>query len=126
MKYMYVGQEKLINKYLGFLVQDYLMSFSINIVPNTTGIENPTYIYSYYNSSGCFSIVEIAQRDEWTCFFSNKPTIDIDTMHKISNHEFLYKHVYSKRQFLMQIAQYIKKSISKHNSFWGISMEVQK
>lgn len=65
-----MNNASLVNKYLGFLVTEYNMFFSVDELKDVIGVENPTFVYSYYNASGCFSVVEISQRNEWDWYYA--------------------------------------------------------
>ena len=124
MNFLNVGSAILVNKYMGFLVYDYHMNNCFQELPNTEGAQNPTYIFSYYNQSGCFSFVEVPQRGEWDCYyaekFSNDPYMLLKT--RINQRNYIHKNIFTAKSFLKHTAQIIKQQIVSSKSFFGISV----
>ena len=120
-----IGHTKLVNRYFMFLVERYGMNFCFDVLPNTVGADNPTYVYSFYNSSGCFTIQEVAQRGEWDCYvaksFSRDPHKRLSQ--KINQNSYTNKRVFTVRTFLKVTAGFIRNEISRGNCFWGISVK---
>ncbi len=116
------GNTKLVRMYFDFLVKDYQMNFFAQVLPNTIGVETPTYIYSFFNQSGCFSLVEIPQRKEWDCYiakqFVQQPHKLLST--RINQADYINRSIYTTRAYLKLTAQSIQSQINLTNSFWGI------
>ena len=117
-----IGHTKLVEKYLGFLKKDYGMNYTVQIFAGTFGVDDPTYVYSYYNNFGCFSIVEIAQRNEWDFYISDQYSTILDLLlkEKIVQREYFTNYFYSLRKLLKVTAQFIQTEIKASNCFWGI------
>lgn len=119
-----LGNTKLVSMYFDFLVKDYHMNFLAQVLPNTVGVETPTYIYSYYNQSGCFSLVEISQRKEWDCYvarqFAQQASMLLST--KINQTNYIKRTIYTTRAYLKLTANSIQSQINLTNSFWGIQV----
>ncbi len=104
------------------------MNYYAQKLPNTIGVENPTFIYSFFNEFGCFSIVEIPQRQEWDCYIASKfeqqPSLLL--INKINQTEYIKRNVYRKRTYLMLTSKFIQSQIKLTNSFWGIKVNQTK
>lgn len=120
-----IGCSETVSRYLGFLENQYKMSSFFQEKVDVEGIENPTYVYSYYNQHGCFTLLQIAQRNEWECYWSKSFTEDIDSLLsvRIRQKDFCNKSVFTTRGFLRVVAQYIQKNILHEGCFWGIKVE---
>lgn len=120
-----IGRVRLVKKYLGFLVDDYHMDFCAEEIANTTGIEDPTYVYSFYNGYGCFSLLEIPQRGEWDCYcaerFFDDPHKRLLT--KINQKSYINHSIFTARAFLKLTGKYIRNQIVCTNQFWGIQIQ---
>ena len=118
------GNVALVYRYLGFLVEEYGMKFKFDIISSTIAIENPTYVYSFYNNHGCFSIREIAQRSEWDCYAGSEYTVDICNVryNHIDQRSYIKCPVFFVRTFLKLTAKEIRRQIKKSQAFLGISV----
>jgi len=121
-----IGNARIVNKYLGFLASDYHMNFRASEIPNKTGVENPTFIYSYYNPYGCFSLVEIMQRNEWDCYISDSLSNDYMSMLSNKINQPLYlgvENIYTTRGFLKCLAKSIRTQIAEQGKFFSIELK---
>ncbi len=120
-----MGSSQLVYKYFGFLVDEYKMQYFVQKLPDTIGVVNPTYIYSFYNQFGCFSLVEVAQRQEWDCYIAKKFEQNYSKLltTRINQSEYIKRNIYTKRVFLKLTAKNILSQIKFTNSFWGILVE---
>lgn len=119
-----LGSTRLVRMYFDFLITDYQMKFFVQRLPNTIGVETPTYIYSFFNQSGCFSLVEISQRKEWDCYVARH---FVQQTHgllstRINQTDYIKRSVYTTRAYLKLTAKFIKSQIILANSFWGIQV----
>lgn len=117
-----LGNAKCVYKHFGFLVEECGMNLSIDLLPNTSGVEDPTYVYSFYNDNGCFSLKEVAQRSEWDCYVSEMFSVNVrDRMDKrIDQCSYFEFPVFTVRAFLKLTASEIKTQLRKSRCFWGI------
>ena len=78
----YDGQTKLILKFFNFLVQDYGMKFVFQTYSDYYGFFGPIDTYSFYNTYGCFTLLNIVQRGEWGWFVSSKFSTNLNELLK--------------------------------------------
>ena len=125
MKNVPVGHSKIVIRYMGFLVNRYQMKIDFQLLPDTEGIEDPTYVYSFYNNWGCLTLLEVAQRGEWDCYvsdrFDSNPYSRLKT--KINQREYCSREVYFVGSFLRITAKSIQRMILETKSIWGIRIE---
>ena len=123
----YMSKSKIIKSFLGFLIDDYNMEYSVREMPNVQGVCNPTYLYSFYNQYGCITIKEIAQRGEMDCFiadcYDEDPQKCIQTM--ISQTDYIKQgsYIYFTRTYLRYLAKFIRNSIVETGRIWGIPVD---
>ena len=48
MKIEHIGNSRLVYRFFGFLVEDYHMNFTFDEISDTVGVENPTFVYSFF------------------------------------------------------------------------------
>lgn len=122
-----IGRAKLVYKYLGFLSEQYNMQCDFQILENTSGIENPTYIYTFYNKYGCFTIKDPVQTGECDCYIAMRYEQNQLNLlsKKIDQHIYLGRNVFFFRTFLKLVAKAIFTQIKDSNSFWGIPLSEQ-
>ena len=127
MKRDLVRRSLLVNKYFCFLCDDYHMEFSMQEDTFACGVNRPTYIYSYYNDFGCFSICEIVQRGEWDCYLAGEFTSCIQKLlsDKVRQKDYLSWNVFTARGYLKATARYVKKQILQEGNFFGIEVGVK-
>ena len=120
-------KSRIIKSFLGFLIDDCNMHYSVREMPNVQGVCNPTYLYSFYNEYGCITIREIAQRGELDCFiadhYDEDPQKCIHTM--ISQTEYIKQGscIYFTRTYLKHLANFIRASIVETGRIWGIPVD---
>lgn len=119
-----LGSANLVYKHLGFLAEEYGMRCSFDLLPNTLGVDDPTYVYSFYNENGCFSVTEVAQRAEWDCYTSEAYSIDVrNRMDKrIDQRSYIKMSIFTARSFLKLTAKKIKTQLHESHCFWGIQV----
>lgn len=119
-----LGNIQLVRKYFDFLITDYKMNFFAQRLPDTIGVETPTYIYSFFNQSGCFSLVEIAQRNEWDCYTAKQFMQQAHCLLsiRINQNDYIKRSIYTTRAYLKHTAMFIQSQINITNGFWGIQV----
>ena len=111
--------EKLINKYLYFLVTDYNFDYKTQSFSEYHGFSGPIYAYSFYNEYGCFTIHYIVQKDELSFFVSDKFYSNQYQLleKKISLIEYI-SPCYRKTTLFKRLAASIRNQIKNKNSFF--------
>ena len=124
----YTGKRNLIKKHLGFLETEYGLKFEFQTFHDYKGFCGPVDTYSFYNDSGCFTLHNIVQRDEWGWFISKRYStnqyelleIEINQKEYVSDRCLFFKSV------LKKLANVIKFQINSYHSFFDIQIDVRK
>ena len=116
------GYTKLILKYLGFLKDNYGFNFKFQTFSEYMNFSGPIYTYSFYNDYGCFTLHNVAQKNEWGWFVSRKFSLDqYELLSKeIIQTDFLQKNYWFLSSILKDLALTIKSQIKKNSNFFGI------
>lgn len=120
----YLGESKVILKYLGFLVDDYQMQFSFQSFEEYKGFSGPVNTYSFYNKNGCFTLHQVVQRGEWGWYVSkdyHENQYDL-LENEIKQNEFISTNGLSYKKMLKELAFCISNQISASNQFFGIKV----
>jgi hypothetical protein len=124
-KKMDEGKKKFFLKNFGFLIDEYKMDFLFQKFHDYKGFFGPIYTYSFYNSNGCITFHNIAQRGEWGWYKSSK----------ISNNQYellekeINQKIYLKKTYLLisnslkDLANVLKKEINDRNTIFGIKVK---
>ena len=137
---------EIIKKDLDFLCIDYEMKYQHRCIKNYPRGNYDLDVYSYYNETGCFSILYIAVRNDLTfAVFDNidfidtyiepdflsrsKYWVDVTTIQKDNWNEkerilFIKNPFFwwSKKKIFQTLGEAIKKEILQHNGFYGINI----
>ncbi len=113
--------EKLINKYLNFLVTDFNLSYKLQKFNEFKGFCGPVYAYSFYNDKGCFTIHYIAQRDEIGFYKSKNISPDQNLLmeNEINLTEYI-SPAFRKSTIFKRLSASIRNQIRNKKSFFGL------
>ena len=116
--------EKKVLKYLGFLIKNHHMQFSVQIYDSFLGFAGPIELFCFYNDNGCFSLQHIVQKGEWGCFSAKKFSVMQNDLleNEISQKQFANRNVYTSTAFLRLLSSSIQKQIANSGSFFGIAL----
>ena len=115
--------EKLVNKYLYFLVTDYDFNYKIQSFSEYHGFCGPIYTYSFYNAKGCFTIHYVTQKDELSFFTSEKMSLDQYQLLKNEIHLIEYiSPCYRKMTLFKRLAASVRNQIKNKDSFFDLSI----
>ena len=89
----YIGKTKVVLYYLGFLKDEYDFNFAFQTFNKYNGFCGPIDTYSFYNTYGCFTLLNIVQRGEWGWFVSSKFSTNLNELLKteINQKTYIYK-----------------------------------
>lgn len=121
---MYKGKEKIVLKYLGFLVDQYNMTYSFQTFPEYYGFYGPIDYYSFYNTHGCFTLQNIVQRDEWGWYiakkFSNNQYLLLEK--SINQTNYITKTVFTARGMLRKLSALLKEEALNNKTIFNIPL----
>lgn len=117
-------ENKIILKYLGFLVSKYSFDFQSQKFDEYFNFKGPIYTYSFYNKNGCFTLQHIVQLGEWNWYTSKDfSTIQYNLLKKHIKQTDYIKYSWSNRNMIKKLAQSIKNQINNSSCFFGIDIE---
>jgi hypothetical protein len=109
----------------GFLIDEYKMNFLFQKFPDYKGFYGPIYTYSLYNSCGCITFHNIAQRGEWGWYKSSKISFNqYELLEKEINQTLYLKRSYFLiSNMLKDLAKVMKKEINDNSTIFGIKVK---
>ncbi len=116
--------EKTILKHLGFLVEEYGMSFKTQSFDEYIGFCGPFNAYSFYNENGCFTVFHAVQRGEWGWYTSSAISSNLYDLleNEIIQRDYISPCGFSYKKMLKQLADVIRKQILTSKSFFEIEI----
>lgn len=121
----YNGESQTILKFLGFLVDEYQMKYMFQTFNEYLGFHGPINTYSFYNQYGCFTLLQVVQRGEWSWHVSGKIDTNLYNLlqTEIKQKDFIQHSTMSYKKHLKLLADVIKEQVECSQRFFGITVK---
>lgn len=122
---MYTGHSKLILKYLGFLRDEYSLSYCFQSFDNYNGFCGPVDTYSFYNNNGCITLHHIVQKGDIEVFTAKQFSKTQEELLETRVDLALYIAVpcWRLRTLLRRLSQSIRSQVSISESVFGVDID---
>lgn len=126
----------MIEKYLGFLVSRYHLSYRMQPIGNYCGSGGMAYMHSFYHESGCFTVLEVPVKGEMAFYVADayipdekalcRNVVDVRSISPEvwERHEKRSLFFWSRQdKVLAALAEAIQRQAEKHGACLGIVMK---